>query len=202
MSSLSSLIDRFGGEEVVKAANSYGETGLYGAAVGGEVEVARLLLQHGARVDARDRSQKTPLHRAAYSGSVEVATLLIDAGADVEARDEDKVTPLRWAVRNKETDVAVRLMEKGASLKKAKESSNGEERFQEELTDLILFILKQNTKEDVEAILKPILGSMGREKFLKACKRVTMVVVVGEGVVMVVVVVVVVVPLGTFRVRL
>ena len=50
--------------------------------------VARLLVEHGADVEARDWSGRTPLHWAAQFGHAEVARFLIGVGAAVDARAE------------------------------------------------------------------------------------------------------------------
>ena len=44
-------------------------------------DVVRLLLAHGARVDAKDEAGDTPLHMAAYEGHVEAVRALLDGGS-------------------------------------------------------------------------------------------------------------------------
>ena len=58
------------------------------------VAVARLLLDHGLDVNARDRQGRTALM---YRCSVPVATLLLEHGADVNAHDKKGQTPLSIA---------------------------------------------------------------------------------------------------------
>ena len=48
----------------------------------GHVEAARLLLEKGAAVDAKDEHGQTPLVRACLTGHVEAARLLLEKGAD------------------------------------------------------------------------------------------------------------------------
>ncbi|KAL2182225.1 ankyrin [Thermothelomyces heterothallicus CBS 203.75] len=48
-------------------------------------ECARLLLEHGARVDIRDAYGRTPLHWAAEAGHGAVVRLLVEAGANINA---------------------------------------------------------------------------------------------------------------------
>jgi len=69
---------------------------LHQAADGGQVEVARLLLDRGADPNARAGHARTPLHYAAGGQSAEVTRLLLERGAapSVEARDEWGNTPL------------------------------------------------------------------------------------------------------------
>jgi len=56
------------------------------AAAHGRVEVARILIDAGANVNARDSHGETALMRAAQMGYAETAKLLIESGADVNAR--------------------------------------------------------------------------------------------------------------------
>jgi len=66
----------------------------------GSVEKARLLLDHGAEVDAIDGEYRsTPLGFAARWNRQEVALLLIERGADVNRAGADWARPLAWAQR-------------------------------------------------------------------------------------------------------
>ena len=79
--------------------------------------IARLLLERGAEVNARNRDGRTPLHDAAVSGHREMAELLIAAGADLEARDsESGVTPLYEAASWGRAGVLELLIAKGADI--------------------------------------------------------------------------------------
>jgi ankyrin repeat protein len=112
----------------VNTMNDSGRTPLHLAASLGLVEVARLLLDAGAEVDARTRDapyaeglrSQTPLHLAAESGSAEVAELLLSRGADMEAEADDfagrdwKGTPLHQAAASGATGVIDVLVRHGA----------------------------------------------------------------------------------------
>ena len=63
-----------------------GETLLHIAAANDHCAMMRVLLAHGASVDATDYQGKTPLHVAAAFSRYGAAALLLDRGADVEAR--------------------------------------------------------------------------------------------------------------------
>lgn len=77
------LLER-GADVHATARNAMKVTAMHAAAAAGthRAEVARLLLEHGAAVDARQEGGWTPLHAAAQSGDVELVTLLLDHGAD------------------------------------------------------------------------------------------------------------------------
>ncbi|MGJ4802815.1 ankyrin repeat domain-containing protein [Luteimonas sp. SDU82] len=78
-----------------------GTPALLAAAGGDEDDPAgvQLLLRHKARVDARDRDQRTALHVAAAQGHAAIVAALLDAGADAQARDGAGATPLLEAAR-------------------------------------------------------------------------------------------------------
>jgi hypothetical protein len=68
--------------------DEYGSTPLHSAAWNGHIEIARLLLQNGAEVDAKSNYGNTPLHDAAFQGHIDILHLLVENGADLEAQDD------------------------------------------------------------------------------------------------------------------
>ena len=84
------------------------ETPLY---LTSRVDVARLLIEHGADTTAQSKDGTTPLHRASKRGHVDVARLLIEHGADATAQSNDGTTPLHHASK---LDVAWLLVDHGA----------------------------------------------------------------------------------------
>ncbi|XP_078608945.1 death-associated protein kinase 1-like [Branchiostoma floridae x Branchiostoma japonicum] len=96
-------------------------TPLHVASRYGQTELAELLIEHKAEVDARDGYGRTPLHVASMNGQTEVAELLIEHKAEVDARDDDDLTPLHLASVYGKTEVAELLIEH-----KAKVDARGE----------------------------------------------------------------------------
>ena len=96
------------------ARDDEGETSLHRAALFGEADAARALLDAGADVNARDDDGDTPLHRAIRNGHVKVARALLDAGADADARSKDDATPLYLAILNGHVKFARALLDAGA----------------------------------------------------------------------------------------
>ena len=68
-------------------------TPLHRASEAGHTEIARLLINKGADIEARDAGYMRPLHLAAIYRHAEVARLLIQHGADVNAYDGYRKTP-------------------------------------------------------------------------------------------------------------
>ncbi|CAK4028097.1 hypothetical protein AC578_3584 [Lecanosticta acicola] len=64
-----------------------------------QIDAARLLLKHGARVSLRAASGGglTPLHQAAVTGQSAMCELLLERGAQTDCLDDEKNTPLHHA---------------------------------------------------------------------------------------------------------
>lgn len=73
-----------------------------------------LLLDRGAKLEARDNLGCTPLCRAAAKGSVDVVKLLLDRGGDLEAKDWFCRTPLSHAAENGQAVIVKLLLDCGA----------------------------------------------------------------------------------------
>ena len=73
---------------------SGGSTPLMVAALFGRTEAATLLLQKGAKLEARNNDGATALHVAAFFCQPDTAQLLLDKGADITAKNNSGATPL------------------------------------------------------------------------------------------------------------
>ena len=76
------------------AQTSDGDTPIHRASENRHVVIARLLLKHGADVNALGKGEWTPLHTASRLGHLEIGKLLLEYGADVNAKDYEYCTPL------------------------------------------------------------------------------------------------------------
>lgn len=75
----------------------------------GHTDTVRLMLDHGADVNARDSDGRNALMEAAIIGDTETATLLLDRGAAVDAVDNHGRAAVMFAAENGHTDTAVLL---------------------------------------------------------------------------------------------
>ncbi len=101
----------------VHARSTDGWTPLHLAAFMGHPEVARILLDHGADIEAvaTNGIANRPLHAAlAGKESPEVLDLLLAKGADVNARAEADVTPLHLAAARGNLAYTRRLLDLAA----------------------------------------------------------------------------------------
>ena len=60
-------------------------------------DIARMLIAHGADVNAKAENNLTPLHTAAARGNLDSAKLLLEHGADINAVTRDGKTPIAYA---------------------------------------------------------------------------------------------------------
>lgn len=93
-----------------------GFTALHLAAFFGKPEVARILIDAGARVDAYTTNPfaNQPLHAAAAGRHVEVCRVLLAAGADVDATQHGGFTPLHEAAQHGDVEMVELFLSAGA----------------------------------------------------------------------------------------
>jgi uncharacterized protein len=89
-------------------------TPLHSTIAGGAWEVARLLINRGARLDLADSNGNTALHQAAFEAPLETVQLLVARGADLSARNKKGQTPLAIAREKGRDEVAAWLGARGA----------------------------------------------------------------------------------------
>ncbi len=103
--------------EDLEAQDKFVGTALHWAALTGNADAARILIEAGADLNTHARGDgTTALHVAAQRGSVEVAAVLIEAGAETVARDTAGGTPLHQAVGNDRVGMAALLLDAGADI--------------------------------------------------------------------------------------
>ena len=100
----------------VNAPHGDGMTGLHWAALSGNREIAQLLIDAGAALEAATRlGAHTPLHVAAKVGHGEVVAILAEAGADPAAVTETGATPLHFAAASGDVRAVTVLLGHGAA---------------------------------------------------------------------------------------
>lgn len=99
------------------ALSDDGFTALHLAVFAEQEDAARLLIDHGADVDALATSpiaRVRPLGTAAFVGSLAMARLLLDRGADVNGRGEGGFTALHSAAQSGNAELTRLLLDRGA----------------------------------------------------------------------------------------
>jgi ankyrin repeat protein len=93
-----------------------GWTALHYAAASGDAEIASILLEKHAYIDAESPSQLTPLMIAAREGQLEVAQLLLREGADARLKNNEKLTASQIALRAGHERIAATIDQHVAAL--------------------------------------------------------------------------------------
>jgi hypothetical protein len=94
-----------------------GLTPLIESAMSGKQGIVRLLLNHGANTEARDKDGKTAL---LWADDPETVRLLLDKGANIEARNKDGYTPLIEAASGDKAGIIGLLLDRGAKIEGTK----------------------------------------------------------------------------------
>jgi ankyrin repeat protein len=117
-SSVYSILTR--GSEIVNYLNirdSNGNTALhYASGLSRTFELAEILIQKGANVNAINNVGHTPLHSACSNGLIETAKILHSNGAEIDTIDKAGRSVLRQTIENGETAVAEFLIVNGANI--------------------------------------------------------------------------------------
>jgi ankyrin repeat protein len=106
----------------VGARTSHNQTPLTVASEMGHLEVARILLDHGAQCNTGDGNNRPPLHWASQKGHSDIVQLLLDKGGDTRKQDGRRRTPLHWASQEGHLDVCRLLLDRGADVNSAGDS--------------------------------------------------------------------------------
>jgi ankyrin repeat protein len=89
---------------------------LHQASQGGSLEVARLLVEHGADVHCQDKFGWTPLHVASKFRHLDVTLLLHEQGADINPKTQSIWTPLHVASSCSHLEIVKLLLEWGGNV--------------------------------------------------------------------------------------
>ena len=103
----------------INAIDGNGETPLHLASLARDpdfkdIPILRLLLEHGADINAQSQSGATPLYVASLRGALEVVRLLLEHGANVETKRNEGKTALQVAAEEGHDEIVKLLREHGA----------------------------------------------------------------------------------------
>jgi ankyrin repeat protein len=102
------------GADVTISDSFLHSTALHRASSGGWLEVVRLLLSYGAKVEEKEMQGKTSFQMASSRGHLEIMKLLSENGAVIGVRDNKEETPLHEASAGGHVDAMRWLLNHGA----------------------------------------------------------------------------------------
>ena len=77
--------------------SQFQKTPLHDAAHKNNTQAAKILLEQGAEIEARDVDNRTPIHYVLENQNRDVVRILLEKDAEIKARDLDNKTPLDLA---------------------------------------------------------------------------------------------------------
>ena len=104
------------GHALVEVKSQCGWAALHQAAENGRIEVARLLIERGTKVNVKSQKGWTALHLAAENGHIEMVKFLIERGAEVKAKSQKGWTALHLAAENGHIEMVKFLIEHGVAI--------------------------------------------------------------------------------------
>ncbi|XP_032424621.1 BRCA1-associated RING domain protein 1 [Xiphophorus hellerii] len=103
------------GSPAIRKRNHRGETPLHLAAIKGDVDSVKELLDQGADPNLKDNAGWTPLHEACNLGHLAAVKVLVARGALLNTPGYENDSPLHDAVRNGHAAIVKLLLQLGAS---------------------------------------------------------------------------------------
>ena len=121
----------------------------------GDLEKAKLLIEKGTNIEAKDNDGNNPLIYASCYGRIEIVKYLIEKGADIEAKGNYGYTPLIVASCYGYIEVVKYLVEIGTD---TNHKNNNEKTF--------YYYLNENQKKEIDLIIEDIEE---RKRMIKPC---------------------------------
>ncbi len=110
---ISSTINLIEQKVNINETDAHGKTPLHIAAWHGNVEIGKLLIKNGAKIEAKNSIQETPLHVAAWKGNIDFVKLLVENNADIYSENNINQTPCELAIDENHIDVVNYFLQNG-----------------------------------------------------------------------------------------
>jgi ankyrin repeat protein len=149
-----------------------GPSPIHIAASTGNVELAKVLLRYGARVNEKYEADQTPLHDAAFNNQPQMVSFLLDSAAKPDSRDVSGYQPIHFACQKGNLEITNSLIKAGASVSCAANDGYTPLHFavrdteNMELIDLLI-----QSGAELEALTRPTLGFLKLTPLGLACRR-------------------------------
>lgn len=93
--------------------NSFRVAPIHSASAISHLEIATVLIAHGANVNVRQAQGFTPLHSAAHNGQTALVKLLVDSKANINVKTDAGQTPLEMAIEKNFKETAFLIKKRG-----------------------------------------------------------------------------------------
>ncbi len=134
-----------------------GKTLLHYAAIRNYRDIAKLLLERGADINAADNYKRVPLHDAMSYKAFEVVKIFLENGADVNLEDNDGKTPLSsivyWDHKKRAIEIVNRFIENKFDLHKPARAALLEDAISRGHKDIAVIFLKNGISFDDRALI-------------------------------------------------
>ena len=104
------------GADVNDVEADRGLTSFHAATIEENVEIMKMLVDHGASVETAAYNFAMPIHEAASQGSLEALVIILDNGGDVNASGWANQTPLHYAAEEGHPEIIEELLRRGADI--------------------------------------------------------------------------------------
>lgn len=103
-----------GANVIERSTNPMANMPLHAGVAGRNFELVKLLVEHGAPVNARQHGGWTPLHGAAQNGDLAMVAFFLEHGADVNERADNSQLPMDLALTKGHQEIVNLLEQHGA----------------------------------------------------------------------------------------
>lgn len=106
---IAKLLLAYGGDPNLAATNPSKVNALHSAVAKGNLELCKILIEHGVDVDAGQTQNVTALHSAAHKGNVELVKLLVSKGAKASLKMDNGNTAIDLAKKDGHSEIQIYL---------------------------------------------------------------------------------------------
>ncbi|XP_030850028.1 ankyrin repeat, PH and SEC7 domain containing protein secG-like [Strongylocentrotus purpuratus] len=125
------------------------DTPLHEACSAGHLEMVKMLLEKGAKINVTNRDSETALHHACKQNHQIVAEFLSENGADIRAKNDEELTPLQVATNSGSFETIIGLLDRHRNLNTSLTTSDN----QDTASELLKWAATENKANTLQLLL-------------------------------------------------